>query len=255
MPSSSGTVPAGRRSHSARWAARPSARAADSGYGKTATAGVGAAERGRGAVGADHDGEHGLLRLALRDGAADRLRDLVGAGDDGRHEEHDQRVDARVGEQRRGARPRRSRPSPSRAGRPGSRVLASAGRSAASAARVSVGELGQREPGGLAGVGAEDAEPARVGDDADAAAARQRLASRGAPPRRPAPRACARAARRPGGRARRRPPPSRRARRCASWPPARRRRWCRPSARGSACAARRGGRAAPNLRGLPNDSR
>ena len=38
MPSGSGTVPCGRRSHSARWAANASARAADSGYGSAATA-------------------------------------------------------------------------------------------------------------------------------------------------------------------------------------------------------------------------
>ena len=37
MPPSSGVVPCGRRSHSARSAARPSARAADSGYAKAAT--------------------------------------------------------------------------------------------------------------------------------------------------------------------------------------------------------------------------
>ena len=59
-------------------------------------------------------------------------------------------------------------------------------------------QLRQLEPGRLARVGAEDPEPARVREHADAATARQRLAREQRRPRRRAPRASARAARRPG---------------------------------------------------------
>ena len=92
-------VPAGRRSHSARSAASPSARAADSGYGKRRRRTRSSV--GRRALGAHHDREHRLVGCARLDGAADRGGDLVGARDDRRHEEHDQRVEARVGEQQR----------------------------------------------------------------------------------------------------------------------------------------------------------
>ena len=54
-------------------------------------------------------------------------------------------------------------------------TLASAGSTARSASAVSGGELGQLEPGRLAGVGAEDPEAAGVGQHRDAAAARERL--------------------------------------------------------------------------------
>ena len=118
----------------------------------------------------------GLSDCAALYRARDRGRDLVGARDDRRDEEHDQRVEPRVGEQR------RDRLLVGRAGRRAEhvdRVRDARRRPAArlaSAARVSVRELRQLEPGRLAGVGAEDAEPAGVREHADAAPARQRLA-------------------------------------------------------------------------------
>ena len=199
-------------------------------------------------LGADDDREHRLLRGTARRRARDRRGDLLRARDDRRHEEDDQRVDVRVGEH--GASPpRRSPPSPSRAGRSGSRGSPRAAARGASARARLVGELGQLEPGGLAGVGAEDPEPARVREHGDAAAARQRLAReqrRGVDEL--LERACAQhaglaeervdrgvgAGERGGVRARgarRRPPSS------------------RPSARGSACGARRGARRARTCAG------
>ena len=91
-------------------------------------------------------------------------------------DDHDQCVDP---QDRRGAgatRPRTSPRWPTRAGRQDSEVLASSGRTAESASRVSLGEIGKCEPSRCAGVGTQDPEPARVRYHGDASAARQRLA-------------------------------------------------------------------------------
>ena len=84
-------------------------------------------------------------------------------------------------------------------------MAASAGRNAASRARVAVAELGDVEPGGVARVGGENAGPAGVGDDRDAAARRQRLRSRDRRRCRTSRRSCRRGSRRLAGTARRRP--------------------------------------------------
>ena len=119
--------------------------------------------------------------------------------------------------------PRRSRRSPSRACRPGSRGSPRAGGARASAARVSSVELGSSSPAAShASAQRMPRPPAFV-----STATRRprgsgwRESSDGGVER--APRACRRAARPPGGRARRPRRPSRRARRCASRPPSARR--------------------------------
>src|SRR4029453_2959784 len=96
---SSTVSPAGRRSHSARSAAGPRARAAESRYPNVGIAGARPAQRGADAAGRDEPREHRLLDLRDgTDGADDRLGNLLGAGDDGRDEEDDQGGDARVRE-------------------------------------------------------------------------------------------------------------------------------------------------------------
>ena len=121
----------------------------------------------------------------------------------------------RVGEQRRDRRLVGLRRSPSRACRPGSRGSPRRAGPARAAPRL-LARLRQLEPGRLAGVGAEDPEPAGVRQHADAAAARQRLAREQRGRVEQLLERVARAARRPGGRARRPRRPSRRARPCAS---------------------------------------
>ena len=92
MPSRLGTFPSGRRSQSARSAARPRARAADSGYGK----GHGGRAWGEW-LGREQRGEDRLL--GARCDVVDHVGHLAGAGTDGWHEQHDHRVDARLIEQ------------------------------------------------------------------------------------------------------------------------------------------------------------
>ena len=116
----------------------------------------------------------GFVLFARLDGASDRRRDLVGAGDDGGHEDHDQCVDVRVGEDV------RNDCLVGRCGRRAEEVdgvaeARFAGNEPASASRVSLGQLGKLEPCALAGVGAEDPEAAGIRDHADAAAAGQWL--------------------------------------------------------------------------------
>ena len=139
---------------------------------------------------------------------------------------------------------------PSRACRRGSRRSPRPAAAARSALARLGRELRQLEPGGLAGVGAEDPEAAGVGEHRDAPAPRQRLRreQRGDVDqlleRRRAD------ARRPGGRARRLPRPSRRAPRCASSRRARPRASCAAlDARASACGARPAARAARTCAG------
>ena len=169
----SGTAPTGLRSHSPRAAARPSARAADSGYVNAAT--PASREAGAGCPRALHHGrEHGLLRAALRC-ACDRERHLVGSRRDRRDEEHDARRRRRDRRAAPAAPPRRSRPWPTRACRPDSRRSPRPAAARASARRRLVGERRKLQPRGLARVGAEDPEAAGVREDGDAPAARQRL--------------------------------------------------------------------------------
>ena len=186
MSSSSGTSPAGRRSHSARSAARP----------ERARGRLGVRERGDGRRHAATAGVPSALMTTASTGlsagqhatAGDRGGDLLGARDHRRDEEHDQRVDAgsassggnaasyvvagRRAEQVDGVRDARLAPAASSAS--ASRVS-----SPSSAAR------GRR----LACVGAEDPEPAGVREHGDASPTGQRLASTAARPRRSAPRA------------------------------------------------------------------
>ena len=208
--------PAGRRSHSARSTAWPSARAADSGYSNAATP-DGLEERGRGLPSAEMNAAStglsaaGLARTprttasatssapattggtkstitASMPGSASTMGEhrLVGRAD-GRAEHVDRVRDARLARQERGERVARLL---------GERRQLEAGAAQASAQRI---------PSPPAFVSSATRRPAR-----------QRLATRAAPRRRPAPRASRPGSRRPGGTAPRPRSSSRRARRCAS---------------------------------------
>ena len=173
---------------------------------------------------------------------------------DGRDEERDHGVDAGVGEDQR-AGPRRSSPRwPSRACRRGSRPTPRRGSARGERRARLLGELRQLEPCRLAGVGAEDPEPAGVREHRDAPPSRDGLAGEQGGDVEQARRACRPGSRRPGGRRRRRRCPSRRGRRCVSpaafWPA--RERPLFIASTGFSRASRRAMRA--NLRGLPNDS-
>ena len=120
------------------------------------------------------DRDHRLCRARSARRRAGSPRDLVRAGDDRGHEDDDERVDVGVGEDGRNHRlvglgGRRAEQVDRVAE---ARLAGSGGRERA---RVALGELGEREPGRFAGVGAEDAETAGVRDHADAASVRERL--------------------------------------------------------------------------------
>ena len=257
IPVSSGTVPAGRRSHSARSAARPRARAADSGYGERRDRRRVDQQRGRRPARLTNDAEHRLLVLARRPTARTTASaDLVRLGDDRRHEQDDH-ARRRPGRRARAeAPPRRSSPVAEPSMSTGLARLASRGRISASAARVSSASGGELEPGRLAGVGAEDPEAAGVGDaprrggraeaagvesSAATSTSSSSVSARITPAwRKSASTAVVRAGERSGVRAGGPRPGAGRG---------------RPSSPGSASCARRGARGGANLRGLPNDSR
>ena len=164
-----GTDAAGRRSQAARCAASPSARAADSGYANAASPRAQPAGR----LALTTTAQHRLSVAA--DDPRDRARDVVRVGDHRQDEEHDHRVDAGVGKQRSAAPLRRSRRWRSRACRPGSRRSPRPG-SIARARRASRrASSRQLRPAAVAGVRAEDPEPAGVRQHRDAVPARQRL--------------------------------------------------------------------------------
>ena len=190
MRSSCGTVPGRRRSHSARRAARPSARAADSGYAKLATPssssrtpGVPSALDRRRARACPSPPRRRLARSRPPTSSAPATtggtkRTMTASTPPvGEHE----RDHLRVG--RRGRRAEHV---------DGFATLASAGSTSRARPASRRPSSGSSRPGRLARVGAEDPEPARVREHRDAAPARERLATRAARPRRSAPRACAR---------------------------------------------------------------
>ena len=165
MPSSSGTPPAGRRSHSARCDRCARARGRPTpGYSNAATPRGSDAGELRASPRRRRTRRARACRScrALSTRADDRLGDLLRPGDDRRHEEHDHGVDARVGEHVREH-----------------RLVGRAGRRAEHVDRVREARLArqerrparrasprderrQLEAGRLAGVGAEDPEPAGV---------------------------------------------------------------------------------------------
>ena len=143
-------------------------------------------------VGARDDREHRLLgvrgrRRRARARRPPRRRSRVTVGT----KRTMTRVDRGSLEQERQHRARTSPRSRRRACRRGSRRSPPAERSAPSARARLVAQLRQLETRGLAGVGAEDPEPARVRQDRDPPAVRLGLRSRGARRRRSAPRASA----------------------------------------------------------------
>ena len=254
MPASVGTAPCGRRSHAARSATRPSARAADSGIGERRHARCAAQRRGC-PFGGHDDGEHRLVGGGVCGRVDDRAGDLVRGRADRRHEQDDAGVDVRVGQHVRQHRRVRVGGRAIRACRRGSRRSPRAGRTPLRAATVSSPSARKLEAGSLAGVGAEDARdrrrssrsptqrpssrpPAENSDgDVDQLLERLRADDAGLAEQRI-----------------RRPHPSRRARPCASSLRAGR------SASVPLLSARIGLRRAtrrairPNLRGFPNDS-
>ena len=176
------------------------------------------------------------LAFGRRGRSADRRADRLLVGADGRDEEDDRGVERRIGEQRG---QRRLEALRVRAAEQVDRVRGAA------LGRHEVGERGARllarlrqfEAERLAGVGREDAQPAGVRDDRDAPAARHRL---GREQRRDVDQLVERA--------RRITPASANSASAAASEPASAAVWipprgcprasCRPSARGSACAAR-----------------
>ena len=203
-------------------------------------------------VGRHDDREHRLVRRRSPSRRVDRGRDLVRGRAHGGTKSTIDGVHAAGRPARPAAPPRRSPPSPSRACRPGSRRSPRRA-AAAPARRRSPRQRRQLEAGRVAGVRAEDAEPAGVREHCDAAAARHRLRESSAATSISSSSA-RRGSRRPGGRGHRRPLPSPRARPCASSQPL--------AGRGGAALQRedrlRAGDARairPNRRGLPNDSR
>ena len=125
-------------------------------------------------MGTQHDRQHRLVGPCFGDGVADRGCDLVRTCHDRRHEEHDEGVDVRVGEERSddGA-VGRARRRPEHVDRVHQARLSGHDVSKYDA-RVGR-QLGQRQAFALAGVGTEDPEPAGIGDDGDTSSPRQRL--------------------------------------------------------------------------------
>ena len=255
MPSSSTTSPTGRRSHSARSAAWPSARAADSGKSNVAIGGSASTSEAGTPPAEMNAARTGLSRCGCgADRADDRLGDLLGARDHRRNEEDDHRVDPGIGEHvgdrllvgraDRGAE-HVDRVREARLARQHGRELLAASPRRAAGARARRRRRRRRR-----------GSPARPRSSARRPGGRAATAGgRAAPRRRRAPRASRRGSRLPAGTARRPRSSSRRAQRCASRRRAGPRSSGRPSSPGSASSARRGGRRAANLRGLPNDSR
>ena len=169
--SRSGTEPSGRRSQSARSAARPRARAADSGY-MNAAATSGSARSAAGMPAAlMNDREDGLV---VGTGAGESDGDFVCGCAYGRYEQDDDGIDGSVGEQDRqhclvrGCRCRAEHVDWVREARLSRQELRE------SRARL-FGERRQGETGRFAGVGAHDPEPAGVRQHSHAAAAWRRL--------------------------------------------------------------------------------
>ena len=135
---------------------------------------AGLGEDARRAVRADHDRYHGLLSLRGTDCAPDRGGNLVRARHDRRHEDHDQRIDVRVVEHARnhGLIGRRGRRAEQVDGVGEARFT---GNNRSQRRAGLVGQLRKLEAPALAGVGAEDAQAARVRDHADPASPGQRL--------------------------------------------------------------------------------
>ena len=243
MPSTEGTTPAGLRSHSARSAARPRARAADSGYVKSA-AGAGVVRRAEGTPSAERiAASTGLSVEPARERPRDPRCHVLRARLRRRHEEHDHRVDRRILEDDREH-----------------RLVAGGGRRAehvdgVGEARLGGQQLRQRCIRLGRELGELEARPSRTRPRRGCRGRRHSsgwppfapvaaAASRAARPRRSAPRASVRARRLPGGRAPRPPRPSLRAPRCASRRPALPRSRSRSSSRGSASFAPPGPRSA-----------
>ena len=170
MPSSSGTVPRGAAQPLRALGGERERAGSRLGIGKRDDRRAGLAEHAGRALGADDDGDHRLVGSAELDGARIAAATSSAPATTGRHEEHDQRVDVRVGEDARndGLVGRRGRRAEQVDRVREARLARHDGRRAPR--RVCSVELRQLEPGGLAGVGAEDAEPAGVREHADAAA-------------------------------------------------------------------------------------
>ncbi len=135
---------------------------------------AGLGEDARRPVRADHDRDHRLLLLRGSDRAPDRGGDLICAGHDRRHEDHDQRIDVRVIEHA------RNHGLVGRGGRRAEQVdgVGKACLTRNDSSQSGAGLVGERrklEAPALAGVGAEDAQAARIRDHADPASTGQRL--------------------------------------------------------------------------------
>ena len=168
-----GTRPSGRRSHIARLAATPSARAAASGDENVAMR--------SGAVGpvrAVRAQEHPYHRLAVSAGCGERdvhvARDVLGTRDRRPYEEHADGVEAGILEHgAESGRERRARGGPEQVDGVVEARLCwdDGGEPLARRAR----RLGQMQALGFAGVGAKDSEAARIGQHGDARTGWERL--------------------------------------------------------------------------------